>query len=87
MDMVAAFIFNFMNAMRCVSITFDSIPGDTEPCVLTWEDNDVNNENVGSITAPASIFNIGGAAWGANPNVSSFYTTTLICQIEVVSKY
>ena len=78
MDMVAVFIFGFMNAMRCVSITLDSIPGDTEPCVLSWNDAVVNNQNVGIITTPASIFNIGGAAWGANPNVYPAFTPLLL---------
>ena len=36
MDMVAVFFFGFLNAMRCVSITLDPLPGDTEPCVLSW---------------------------------------------------
>ena len=76
--MVAVFIFGFLNAMRCVSITLDPLPGDTEPCVLSWVSADVNNQNVGIITAPASIFNIGGLDWGANPNVYPAFTKQLL---------
>ena len=78
MDMVAVFLFGFLNAMRCVSITLDPMPGDTEPFVISWGNAVVNNQNVGLITAPASLFNVGGVDWGANPNVYPAFTKQLL---------
>ena len=72
------FVWIFECYEMCTHIILHPIPGDTQPCVLSWTNADVGNKHVGILTAPAALFNVEGLDWNANPNMYPAFTKQLL---------
>ena len=85
MEQLVQFLYTLVLKSRCLTLTFPSLPGDTvvaDECKMSWVSTPLANPNVGTVTAPAELFNDGGQAWGTQGTHAAFTQDMLVTRLK-----